>query len=317
MKNKPVLAIVVPCYNEEEVLPETIHRLSMLVKKLVVAEKISEESYVLLVDDGSHDRTWAIIEKANRMMGKIKGLKLSRNFGHQNALVAGMEHVRDKCDCMVSIDADLQDEINVIEIGLEKYSSGANVVYFIRRDRNKDTWFKKQTAILFYRLMSYFGVNVIYNHADYRLIDRNVLNCFMNFKEVNLFFRGIFPLIGFTIATVSFDRNERFAGKSKYPLKKMLSFALDGITSFSIVPLRLVSIIGLFVIFLSIMISIYVLYETLVTGNVVLGWASTVLPIYFLGGVQLLSLGIIGEYIGKIYIETKARPRYFVEKLVE
>ncbi|MFA4903587.1 MAG: glycosyltransferase family 2 protein [Desulfobaccales bacterium] len=317
MNNKPVLAIVVPCYNEEEVLPETINRLSRLMQELVVAEKISEKSFLLFVDDGSRDRTWGVISEAHRVGGKIRGLKLSRNFGHQNALVAGMEHVRDKCDCMVSIDADLQDDINVIEVGLEKYYSGANIVYFVRRERKKDTWLKKSTAYFFYRLISFIGVGIIYNHADYRLIDRTVLNCFLSYKEVNMFLRGIFPMIGFTIATVPYDRKERFAGKSKYPFKKMMAFALEGITSFSVVPLRIVSAAGLAVFSFSLLMGGFILYYALVRGKVVPGWASTVLPIYFLGGVQLLSLGIIGEYIGKIYNETKGRPRYFVETSAE
>jgi polyisoprenyl-phosphate glycosyltransferase len=314
MNNQPVLAIVVPCYNEEGVLPEAINRLSLLMQKLVDSGKISAKSYALFVDDGSCDHTWEIISEANRAGGVIRGLKLSRNFGHQNALVAGMEHVCDKCDCMVSIDADLQHDINVIEVGLEKYYSGANIVYFVRRERNKETWLKKYTAHFFYRVMSCLNVGIIYNHADYRLIDRTVLNCFLNYKEVNLFLRGIFPLIGFTIAIVPFDENERFAGKSKYSLKRMIAFALNGITSFSIVPLRIVSAIGLIVVIGSIIMGLYVLYEALFTGKTVPGWASTVLPIYSIGGIQLLSLGIIGEYIGKIYLETKARPRYFVEK---
>lgn len=316
MNIKPLLAIIIPCYNEEDVLPETINRLMQLMKPLIAAGKISEKSYVLFVDDGSCDRTWEIILEANRSC-KIRGLKLSRNFGHQNALVAGMEYVHNKCDCMVSIDADLQDDINVIEGGLEKICSGANIVYFVRRERDKDTFFKKYTAHLFYKLMYYMGVTIMYNHADYRMIDKTVLNCFLSYKEVNLFLRGIFPLIGFTIATISYDRSERFAGKSKYPFQKMMAFALDGITSFSVVPLRVISVVGITVFAASLLMSVYVFYQTLVTGKVVPGWASTVLPIYFIGGIQILSLGIIGEYVGKIYKETKARPKFFVKTLLE
>lgn len=317
MKSKALLAIVVPCYNEEEVLPETINRLSIFVTKLKNDECIADASFVLFVDDGSRDRTWDLIMQTNQRESQFRGLKLSKNFGHQNALVAGMDFVRDHCDCIVTLDADLQDDIEVIREGLGSYYAGANIVYFVRRERSKDTWFKRSTAHFFYVLMHYLGVNVVYNHADYRLIDQNVLNSFFSFREVNLFLRGMFPLLGFSSATVLYDREERFAGESKYPLKKMLAFALDGITSFSVVPLRLVSFTGFFIFVASLFMGLYVLFHALVTGMVVPGWASTTLPIYFLGGVQLLSLGVIGEYIGKIYVETKARPKYFIQTRTE
>jgi len=316
MNKKPILAIIVPCYCEEKVLPETIIRLSSLRHKLISAGKISENSYILFVDDGSSDRTWEIIFKANQEKPLIKGLKLSRNFGHQNALISGMEHVCDRCDCLVTIDADLQDDVDAIEKGVDEYILGANIVYFIRKERQADSFFKKNTAQFFYKLALAMGVDLVYNHADYRLLDQKVLKTFLRFNETNLFLRGVFPLIGFKASLVYYDRQKRFAGESKYPLMKMVAFAIDGITSFSVVPLRLVSIAGLVVFLISAIMASYAFILGFRPGSTVPGWASTVLPIYFIGGVQLLSLGIIGEYIGKIYKETKARPLYVVDEIL-
>ncbi len=311
-----VLAIVVPCYNEEEVLPETVKRLLAIMKKLINANKISNESFILFVDDGSKDMTWNIIENLAKQNSQIKGLKLSRNFGHQNALLAGMEYVFDKCDCLITIDADLQQDENAIEEFIQKYMDGSEIVLGVRNDRKSDSVFKKLTALIFYELMLKMGVNITKNHADYRLIGKRAIKALLEFKEVNLFLRGLVPLIGFKTDYVFFDVKERIAGSSKYTFRKMLAFALDGISSFSVVPLRLITFIGFLIFVGSLIMGVIVLYTALFTNKAVQGWASTVLPIYFISGIQLLSLGIIGEYIGKIYIETKRRPRYFIEKCV-
>lgn len=310
----PILALVLPCYNEEAVLSETIKRLSGILEDLISKNKISEKSYMLFVDDGSVDKTWDIIETSSKINRFVKGIKLSRNQGHQIALFAGMEYVVDKCDCMISMDADLQQDENAIEEFINKYIEGCEVVLGIRRDRKTDGLFKKLTAIGFYELMRIMGVQIIKNHADYRLLSNRAIKALMQFREVNLFLRGLIPLIGFRTDFVFFDVKDRFAGVSKYSLSKMLSLAIDGITSFSITPLRLISVVGFIAFIFSMLLSFYVFYIAIFTNKAVPGWASTVLPIYFMGGVQLLSIGIIGEYIGKIYIETKRRPRYFIEK---
>ncbi|WP_141266846.1 glycosyltransferase family 2 protein [Thermodesulfovibrio sp. Kuro-1] len=310
----PKLVIVVPCYNEEEVLPETIVRLTNVMNELMEKQKISRDSFILFVDDGSRDRTWEIIENTAKINSTIRGLKLTRNFGHQNALIAGMEYVVDKCDCLITIDADLQQDENAIGDFLDKYSSGAEIVLGIRKDRKKDGFFKKMTALGFYELMKIFGVRILKNHADYRLLSNRVNKELLKFAEVNLFLRGLITYLGFKTEVVYFDVKERFAGKSKYSFKKMLAFAWDGITSFSVVPLRFITLTGFLIFLATIFMSFYVLYVVFFTDRAVPGWASTVLPMYFLGGVQLLSLGIIGEYIGKIYKETKRRPRYLIEK---
>lgn len=269
---------------------------------------------MVFVDDGSKDKTWVSIEELSEVNTFVKGLKLSKNQGHQNALLAGMEYVADKCDCMISLDADLQQDENSIQEFLEKYLEGSEVVLGIRNDRKSDGLFKKITALGFYKLMDVMGVNVVKNHADYRLLSNRANKSLIQFEEVNLFLRGMVPLVGFKTDYVYFDVKDRFAGESKYTLSKMLGFAIDGITSFSVTPLRIISVIGFLVFFLSVVMGLYVFGAYLFTNDAVPGWASTVLPIYFIGGVQILSLGVMGEYIGKIYKETKKRPRYFIEK---
>lgn len=310
------LALIVPCYNEEEVLCETIEKLTIVLQELVDKNQINQKSFVLFVDDGSQDKTWYLIESFSQKNRYIKGIKLSRNRGHQNALLAGMEYVIDKCDCLISLDADLQQDERMIKEFIEKYFHGSDIVYGIRNDRNTDSLCKKFTALGFYKLMSIMGVNIIKNHADYRLLSNRVNKSLLNFKEVNLFLRGLIPLLGFKTDYVYFNVKDRFAGESKYTLKKMLSFAIDGITSFSVVPLRVISIIGIAIFSISIFMSIYILGVALFTEKAIPGWASIVLPIYFIGGIQLLSIGVLGEYIGKIYKETKRRPRYFIESEV-
>ena len=312
----PKLALVLPAYNEEEVLPETISRLTIVLDNLILKNQITDDSFMVFVDDGSKDKTWVSIEELSEVNTFVKGLKLSKNQGHQNALLAGMEYVADKCDCMISLDADLQQDENSIQEFLEKYLEGSEVVLGIRNDRKSDGLFKKITALGFYKLIEIMGVHVIKNHADYRLLSNRANKSLMQFEEVNLFLRGMVPLIGFKTDYVYFDVKDRFAGESKYTLSKMLGFAIDGITSFSVTPIRIISVIGFLVFFLSVAMGLYVFGAYLFTNDAVPGWASTVLPIYFIGGMQILSLGVIGEYVGKIYKETKKRPRYFIEKEV-
>jgi len=309
MKN-PIISIVVPCYNEEAVLRKTIEKLQTVILELVHKNKIDSRSFITCVDDGSRDQTWQIIKNAG-----IKGVKLSYNAGHQNALTAGLLFVKDKCDAAISIDADLQDDESLIEKFIDRFIEGNDLVYGVRKSRKRDTFFKKFSAKLFYRLMIKMGVEIVADHADYRLASKKVLIAFEKFPEVNLFLRGIFPLIGFNSDTVYYDRKEREAGKSKYPLKKMLSFAFDGITSFSVKPLRIITALGFTIFLASIFASFWVLVVKLI-HHTVHGWASIVLPIYFISGIQLLSLGIIGEYLGKIYLETKRRPKYIIEKTI-
>lgn len=306
------LAIVIPCYNEQEVLPEVSRRLSEKLDSLISRNLVSSESYICLVDDGSSDETWQMISELTKQNKHFKGLKLSNNRGHQNALAAGLINCEAHCDITISIDADLQDDINAIDEMVNHYHAGSEIVYGVRKKRGTDTIFKRWTAQGFYKLMAIFGVKIIYNHADYRLASSKVLRNFNEYKEVNLFLRGIFPLIGYKSSIVEYDRNERFAGESKYPLKKMISFAFEGITSFSTVPLSLVMILGVFTVIITILLGIWALLESL-SGNVIPGWGSTIVSIYFLGGVQLLGLGLIGQYVGKIYKEVKARPKFFIE----
>ena len=315
MNKKIKLSIVVPCFNEEEVLPETAKRLIESLKKMVDSGLITEDSYIVFVDDGSRDNTWNIIEALSEGNQNIIGVKLSRNFGHQNAVLAGLEFVKDKCDATISIDADLQDDINVMAEGVELFDDGYEIVSFVRKERKSDSFGKRSTALLFYRLMLLMGVQIVYNHADYRLVGNKALKELFRFREVNLFLRGIFPLIGFKSTTVFYDRQERFAGTSKYPFRKMLAFALDGITSFSVAPLRLIATLGVLVFCSSIVMGGYVLFEKLFGNGIVPGWASTVMPIYLLGGLQIFCTGIVGEYVGKIYKEAKDRPRYIVEEI--
>lgn len=307
-------AIVVPCYNEEQVLPQTTARLLALLNRLIRLEKIAENSFIYYVDDGSHDSTWALIERLAIENARIGGVKLSRNYGHQNALLAGLFTVPG--DVLVSIDADLQDDVDAIEKMIDASKKGADVVYGVRDDRTTDTIFKRGTAHGFYRLMEALGVKIIYNHADYRLMTRRAINALMNYHEVNLFLRGIIPLLGFQSAIVYYKRSERFAGKSKYPLRRMLSLALEGVTSFSVTPLRIVTVLGAMIFALTMLMSLYIVSARLFTNLTVPGWASTVLPIYLLGGVQIFCIGILGEYLGKVYREVKGRPRYIIEKVI-
>ena len=308
------LAIVVPCYNEEEVLPETNRRLLALLTKLHDLHLISVASSIHYVDDGSKDGTWSLIESLAAVDSRIHGIKFSGNRGHQNALLAGLLTVEG--DAVVSIDADLQDDVSVIEAMVREFVSGAEVVYGVRESRQTDTSFKRSTALMYYGLMKKMGVNLVHNHADFRLLGRRAVEALRQYGEVNMCLRGIVPLIGYRAATVKYDRAERFAGVSKYPLRKMLTFAAEGITSFSIVPLRLIALFGFLVSGLSFTMILFIIYATLVMKAVIPGWASSVVPIYFLGGIQLLSIGILGEYVAKIYLETKHRPRYFIEKTI-
>lgn len=306
------LYIVVPCYNEEEVLEETTKRLKEKLNDLIKLKKINKNSKVMYVNDGSKDKTWKLIKKISSD-SMFTGISLSRNRGHQNALLAGLMMAKEKADIVISMDADLQDDINAIDEMLEKYNEGNEIVYGVRSSRKKDTWFKKTTAEAFYKFMKLMGVDIIFNHADYRLTSKKVLNELEKFDEVNLFLRGIFPLIGYKYDIVYYERNERFAGESKYPLKKMLNFAWDGITSFSVKPIRFVLTLGIIIFVISIILIIYSLLSKLM-GNAVDGWTFLSCSIWFATGIQILSLGIIGEYIGKSYNETKRRPRYIISE---
>lgn len=317
MKKNVKLFVVIPCYNEEEVLHETTKRLKEKLNKLIKDEVISKDSMVMYVNDGSKDKTWEIIKEISESEEHFTGITLSRNRGHQNALVAGLLTAREYADVVISMDADLQDDINAIDGMLEKYNEGCDIVYGVRSSRKKDSFFKKFTAEGFYKFMSLMGVDIVFNHADYRLTSKRVLDNFANFKEVNLFLRGMFPLIGYKSDKVYYERAERFAGESKYPLKKMLNFAWDGITSFSVKPLRFICILGFIILFVSVLIMIYSLVQKII-GNTVDGWTFLNISIWFIGGLQMLSLGVVGEYVGKMYNETKARPRYIVsENLLE
>lgn len=310
------LYLVIPCYNEEEVLGETIKQLTAKLDSMQEAKLINENSRILLVDDGSRDKTWEMITQFNKDNAYVEGVKLAHNRGHQHALLAGLETAAKKCDCAISLDADLQDDIGVIDEFVKKFQDGCDVVYGVRNKRETDTFFKRTTAVGFYKVMKFLGVDIVFNHADYRLMSKRALDALSEYKEVNLFLRGVVPLIGYRSDYVYYDRNERFAGESKYPLKKMISFALDGITSFSVKPLKLIANLGILISLLSIIGIIYVLIVHF-TGNTVPGWSATVMSIWLLGGIQMLCLGVVGGYIGKIYSEVKARPRYKIETLLE
>ena len=310
-----ILYIVVPCYNEEAVLHETSKRLREKMTTLISDRKISDKSRVLFVDDGSKDRTWEIIEELHEGDDLFSGLKLSRNKGHQNALLAGLMTAKDLADISISMDADLQDDINVVDKFVDKYHEGCDIVYGVRSSRKKDTVFKRGTAGMFYKLMRLLGVDIIDNHADYRLISKRALEALSQFREVNLFLRGIVKQIGFKSDIVYYERSERFAGESKYPLKKMLAFAFDGITSFSVKPIRLVTVVGFLVFLVSIVMIIYAIVQNCL-GNTEAGWSSLMCSIWFLSGLQIMALGIVGEYIGKIYTEVKARPKYIIDKFI-
>lgn len=311
-----ILYVVIPCYNEEEVLEETTKRLKKKLNTLIKKKKISNKSKVMYVNDGSKDNTWELIKKINKQEKLFTGISLSRNRGHQNALLAGLMTAKNYADVVISMDADLQDDIDAIDEMIDKYHSGCEIVYGVRSSRKKDTWFKRTTAQVFYKFMKFMGVDVVYNHADYRLTSKRVLDEFENYKEVNLFLRGMFPLVGFKWDVVYYERHERFAGESKYPLKKMLNFAWDGITSFSVRPIRLVLNLGIIIFLVSIIILLYCLIVKLL-GKTVEGWTFIVCSIWLVAGIQMLSIGIIGEYIGKIYSETKRRPRYIISENLE
>lgn len=316
MKERPILYVVIPCYNEEEVLEETTKQLKAKMTNLVKTKKISDKSKVMYINDGSKDKTWEIIKDINKKEKYFTGATLSRNRGHQNALLGGLMTAKKYADVVISMDADLQDDINAIDEMLEKYEEGCDIVYGVRSARKKDTIFKRVTAEGFYKFMKVLGVDCVYNHADYRLTSKRVLDEFENFKEVNLFLRGLFPLVGYKSDIVYYERNERFAGESKYPLKKMLNFAWDGITSFSVKPLRFICSLGFLILLVSVAIMIYSLVRKL-TGNTVDGWTFISISIWFIGGLQMISIGIIGEYIGKMYSETKARPRFIISENLE
>jgi glycosyltransferase involved in cell wall biosynthesis len=314
MKSAPTLAIVIPCYNEEEVLPETRRRVSGLLDRLVEAGKISGDSAIYFVDDGSRDRTWGLIEEFASEDPHVVGIKLSRNRGHQNALLAGLFSAEG--DAIVSLDADLQDDIGAIGEMVDRYLGGVEIVYGVRRTRDTDSPFKRTTAALFYRLIAALGAESIRNHADYRLMSRRAVENLKQYREVNLYLRGIVPLLGFRSEIVHYDRSLRFAGESKYPLRKMIALALDAITSFSLVPLRLITFIGLAVFVGTMLVSAWALWARFFSGSAIPGWTSVVLPIYFLGGIQIFCIGMLGEYLGKTYAEVKGRPRFVVERTV-
>lgn len=310
------LALVVPCYNEEAVIKISSEALRGVLKDLIEKQKIAQDSFVLFVDDGSKDRTWELIEEEHRLYGNVKGLKLAGNVGHQFALTAGLLTAKDCSDVTVSIDADLQDDVTVIEEMVDKFHAGNDIVYGVRKDRSSDTFFKRFTAQSFYKLMAMMGVKTVYNHADFRLMSRRAVEQFSKYKETNLFLRGMMPLIGYRTDCVYYERKERVAGESKYPLKKMLALAFNGISSFSVKPISLITTLGIAIIVLSFFAAVYALVSYF-TGRVTAGWTSLILSIWFLGGVQLVSIGLIGQYIGKIYIEVKQRPRYNIETFLD
>ena len=315
-EQNPTVYLVIPCYNEEEVLPETVGRLTQKLDAMRAAGLANEHSRMLLVDDGSKDRTWEIITRLNRENPYVEGVKLAHNRGHQNALLCGLMTAMPLCDCAISLDADLQDDVDALDQFVQKYKEGCDVVYGVRNKRETDTWFKRTTAEGFYKVMKLLGVDVVFNHADYRLMSRRALEGLAEYKEVNLFLRGMVPLIGYRSDYVYYDRHERFAGESKYPLKKMISFALDGISSFSVKPLKLISNFGILVSVLSVVGLLYALVSYFM-GLTVSGWTAIVCSIWLLGGLQMLCLGVVGGYIGKIYSEVKARPRYRVESFLK
>jgi polyisoprenyl-phosphate glycosyltransferase len=312
MPGAPTLAIVIPCYNEEEVLPETRRRMVALINDLIDGQKISHDSTVYFVDDGSRDQTWTLIEQFATEDRHIAGIKLSRNRGHQNALIAGLFSA--KGDAVISIDADLQDDVGAIREMVDRFRAGAEIVYGIRAQRGSDSLFKRMTAEGFYRLIQALGAESIHNHADYRLMSRRAVESLKQYREVNLYLRGIIPLLGFSSEIVFYDRAKRFAGQSKYPLRRMIALAWEAITSFSVVPLRLIAYLGFVVFIGTILVSLWALWVRFFGNDAVPGWTSVVLPIYFLGGIQIFCIGMLGEYLGKTYAEVKGRPRYLIEK---
>ncbi len=311
-----VLYVVIPCYNEEEVLEETSKQIDKKLKDLIKEKKISKKSKVMFVNDGSKDKTWEKILELHQRNSLFTGICLSRNKGHQNALLAGLLTAKKYADVVISMDADLQDDINAINEMIDKYLNGCDIIYGVRSSRKKDSWFKRFSAEAFYKIMKFLGVNIVFNHADYRLTSKRVLDALEGYEEVNLFLRGVFPLIGYKSDVVYYERNKRFAGESKYPLKKMLHFAWDGITSFSVKPIRLILNLGILIFIISLFVTIYCIIVKLF-GYTVDGWTFLACSIWLVGGVQMLSLGIVGEYIGKIYSETKKRPRYHLARNLE
>lgn len=315
MRDDRILYVVIPCYKEEEVLPETARRMKEKMRQLMAEGKISPASRVMFVNDGSKDRTWPIIRELHESDPLFSGVNLSRNRGHQNALLAGLMTAVNEADMIVSMDADLQDDINAMDAMIDAYHNGCDVVYGVRSSRKTDTFFKRFTAEGFYKLMKALGVDIVFNHADYRLMSRRAVEGLAQFQEVNLFLRGIVPQIGYKWTTVEYERAERFAGESKYPLKKMLAFAFDGITSFSVRPMRLILHVGAIVFLVSLVMLLYALISKL-TGHADSGWTSLMGSIWMIGGIQLLALGVVGEYVGKIYAETKRRPRFIIEQVL-
>ena len=311
-----ILYILVHCYNEEEVLPETSRRLREKLEAMMAAGTVSRDSRILFVNDGSKDRTWEVIEELHQTCPLFSGVDLTRNRGHQNALLAGLMTAKERCDMAISMDADLQDDVDAVDRMVEQYYAGCDIVYGVRSSRKKDTFFKRFTAEGFYRLMNAMGAETVFNHADYRLMSRRALEGLSQFREVNLFLRGIVPMIGYRTGTVEYERGERFAGESKYPLKKMLSFAMEGITSLSVKPIRMITGLGFLVFAISIIMLIYSIVRWAM-GETILGWASLICSVWAIGGLILLSLGVIGEYIGKIYLETKERPRFLIREVLE
>lgn len=310
------LYIAVPCYNEEEVLPDSSGKLLKKMDEMIAQGKITKDSRIVFIDDGSKDKTWEIISNLHTENEMFQGIKLSRNRGHQNALLCGLMTLKDKCDAVISIDADLQDDINVFDEMVEKYESGCDVVYGVRSKRETDTFFKRFTAEAYYKVLDKMGAKIIFNHADFRLMSSRALDGFSQFKEVNLFLRGLVPMVGYKSDIVTYERSERLLGESKYPLKKMLALAFEGITSLSTKPIKLISRTGLIIFLVSIVMLIYFVVRFFM-GATVQGWASLAVSIWAIGGLQLLAIGVIGEYIGKIYLETKARPRYIVETYLD
>ncbi len=309
------LFCVIPCYNEQEVLPETSRRLKEKMESLIRSGKISEDSRVVFVNDGSRDNTWNMIQELHRDNPLFQGINLSKNMGHQNALLAGLLTAKDVCDAAISMDADLQDDINAIDEMVDKFLEGADVVYGVRSKRTTDTFFKRFTAESYYKLVNALGAKTVYNHADFRLMSRRALLGLAEFGEVNLFLRGIVPMVGYNTEIVYYERAERFAGESKYPLKKMLSFAVEGITSLSTKPIKMITGLGIFIFFVSILVLIYSLVRYF-TGHTITGWTTTVISVWAIGGLMMISLGVIGEYVGKIYLETKNRPRFIIESYI-
>lgn len=317
MNNKPILYLVIPCYNEQDVLPETIKRVSDKLARMEAGGIISKDSRILFVDDGSKDATWQILEEAFAAQESVCAMKLAHNRGHQRALLAGLMTAREHADCVISMDADLQDDIEVLDLFVEKYTNGCDIVYGVRKQRKKDTAFKRSSAKMFYKFMRLLGTEILPNHADYRLMSRRALDALSKYDESNIFLRGMIPDIGYKSDIVYYDRHERFAGKSKYPLKKMMSFAIDGITSFSVKPLTIISNVGIIISFLSVLGLVYALVSKLCFESTVAGWTAIVASIWLLGGIQLFCIGIIGCYIGKIFSEVKNRPKYITEILLK